>query len=61
MTPEANAREKIDHKLAQVGWRAQDFRQINPGAPLCIAVREPPIKKRFKVCFWARLGVLNCY
>jgi hypothetical protein len=45
----------------RAGGLRQDFKKINPGAALGIAVREPPIKKRFKVCFWARLGLLNCY
>ena len=34
MTPEANAREKIDAKLAKSGWVIQDIRQINPMASL---------------------------
>ncbi len=42
MTPEANAREKIDAKLAKSGWVIQDIRQINPMASLGVAVREYP-------------------
>ncbi|MEO7400728.1 MAG: DEAD/DEAH box helicase family protein [Polaromonas sp.] len=42
MTPEAKAREKIDHKLAQAGWLVQDLKQFNLGASLGIAVREYP-------------------
>ena len=42
MTPEAKAREKIDHQLAQAGWLVQDFKQLNLGAALGVAVREHP-------------------
>ena len=42
MTPEAKAREKIDHKLALAGWQVQDLKQLNLGAATGIAVREYP-------------------
>ena len=29
MTPEAKARERIDHKLAAAGWVVQDLKQLN--------------------------------
>jgi len=32
MTPEAKAREKIDHKLAQAGWLTQDLKQLKTDA-----------------------------
>jgi type I restriction enzyme, R subunit len=42
MTPEAKARQQIDHKLGQAGWMVQDFKQLNLGASLGVAVREYP-------------------
>ncbi|MBG6075793.1 type I restriction endonuclease [Polaromonas sp. CG_9.11] len=42
MTPEANAREKIDHTLALAGWWVQDLKPLNRGAATGIAVREHP-------------------
>lgn len=42
MTPEAKAREQIDHKLTQAGWLVQDLKQLNLGAATGVAVREYP-------------------
>ncbi|TGU69927.1 DEAD/DEAH box helicase [Geomonas terrae] len=42
MTPEAKARLKIDEQLDEAGWKVQDFKQINLGANLGVAVREYP-------------------
>lgn len=42
MTPEAKARQQIDHKLAQAGWVIQDMKQLNLAAGLGVAVREFP-------------------
>ena len=42
MTPEAKARELIDHKLLESGWQVQDMKALNLGAGLGIAVREYP-------------------
>ena len=42
MTPEAQARERIDERLMQSGWVVQDLRQVNPMASLGVAVREYP-------------------
>jgi type I restriction enzyme R subunit len=42
MTPEARAREQIDHKLAQAGWLVQDLKLLNLGAATGVAVREYP-------------------
>ena len=42
MTPEAVARQQIDHKLEQAGWVIQDFKQLNLSAGLGVAVREYP-------------------
>lgn len=41
-TPEQIARDIIDKKLRQAGWLVQDYRQINLGAGLGVAVREHP-------------------
>lgn len=42
MTPEALARQHIDHKLEQAGWIIQDMRAFNLGAGCGVAVREYP-------------------
>jgi type I restriction enzyme R subunit len=42
VTPEAKARQFIDHKLEQAGWLIQDIKQINLSADFGIAVREYP-------------------
>ncbi|WP_067521587.1 type I restriction endonuclease subunit R [Endozoicomonas ascidiicola] len=42
MSPEQKARAIIDKKLEQSGWQVQDYRKINLGAALGIAVREHP-------------------
>jgi type I restriction enzyme R subunit len=47
MTPESQARLKIDQLLTDAGWIIQDYKQINLGASLGIAVREYPLKSGF--------------
>ena len=42
MSPEEQARLKIDEKLIQAGWVIQDMKQINLGAAIGVAVREYP-------------------
>ena len=42
MTPEAQARQQIDAKLATAGWAVQDLKQLNLGAGHGVAVREYP-------------------
>lgn len=42
MTPEALARQHIDHKLEQADWIIQDMRAFNLGAGCGVAVREYP-------------------
>ncbi|MEO3690917.1 DEAD/DEAH box helicase family protein [Roseateles paludis] len=42
MTPEAQARQVIDERLQATGWLVQDYRQLNLGAALGVAVREYP-------------------
>lgn len=42
MTPEQKARLVIDTKLAQAGWLVQDYRSLDLGAGLGVAVREHP-------------------
>ena len=42
MTPEQEARQKIDSRLMQSGWIIQDLRSVNPMASLGVAVREYP-------------------
>ena len=40
MSPEEQARLKIDDKLTQAGWVIQDMKQLNLGAAMGVAVRE---------------------
>jgi type I restriction enzyme R subunit len=42
MSPEEQARLKIDDKLTQAGWVIQDMKQLNLGAAMGVAVREYP-------------------
>jgi len=42
MSPEEQARLKIDDKLTQAGWAIQDMKQLNLGAATGVAVREYP-------------------
>jgi type I restriction enzyme R subunit len=42
MSPEVQARIKIDDKLVQAGWVVQDMKQLNLGAAIGVAVREYP-------------------
>ena len=42
MTPEAEARLKIDERLMQAGWIIQNVKQLNLSAGLGVAVREFP-------------------
>lgn len=47
MNPEEIARKKIDHLLKEAGWVIQNYREINLGASLGIAVREFPLETGF--------------
>ncbi|WP_200331790.1 type I restriction endonuclease subunit R [Thiocystis violacea] len=42
MTPEAKARQHIDHKLEQAGWVVQDMKRLDLSAAVGVAVREFP-------------------
>lgn len=42
MTPEKEARIKIDAKLIQLGWIIQDVKTLNVSAALGVAVHEFP-------------------
>ena len=44
MTPEEEARQKIDKQLGQCGWIVQDPKAMNITAGLGVAVREFPLK-----------------
>src|SRR4051812_14189072 len=44
MTPEQQARQRIDQRLEQAGWLVQDYRQMNISAGPGVAVREFPLK-----------------
>ncbi len=43
MKPEEKARQQIDQLLEQAGWKVQDYRELNLGASLGVAVREFPL------------------
>ena len=40
LTPEQQARERIDQMLLASGWTVQDKKPLNPSASLGVAVRE---------------------
>lgn len=44
MKPEESARKKIDKLLEAAGWEVQDYKNLNLGAALGVAVREFPTK-----------------
>lgn len=44
MTPEEKARQNIDRLLKAAGWKVQDYKELNLGAGLGVAVREVPLK-----------------
>lgn len=44
MKPEEKARKQIDLLLEQAGWKVQEYRELNLGASLGVAVRESPLK-----------------
>jgi type I restriction enzyme R subunit len=44
MTPEQQAREKIDTQLVASGWAVQDYTKIDFSAGRGIALREVPLK-----------------
>lgn len=43
MRPEEKARQQIDQLLEAAGWTIQDYRELNLGASLGVAVREFPL------------------
>jgi type I restriction enzyme R subunit len=45
MSPEDQAREKIDALLTQAGWTLQDYKAVDLSAARCIAIREVRLKK----------------
>jgi type I restriction enzyme R subunit len=45
MTPEQEARQDIDKQLEAAGWAVQDYKRLNLGASLGVAIREFPLKK----------------
>ncbi len=44
MKPEEKARLHIDQLLDDAGWKVQDYRDLNLGASLGVAVGEFPLK-----------------
>lgn len=44
MKPEARARQRIDSLLELAGWSLQNYKGLNLGASLGVAVREVPLK-----------------
>lgn len=44
MTPEEEARQKIDRLLMAAGWQVQDYKELNLGAAPGVAIREFPLE-----------------
>ena len=44
LKPEEEARKKIDALLENAGWKIQDYKDLNLGAGVGVAVREFPLK-----------------
>ncbi|OGW52506.1 MAG: hypothetical protein A2Y81_09080 [Nitrospirae bacterium RBG_13_43_8] len=44
MNPEQKARQEIDQLLEKAGWKVQDYRELNLGTSLEVAIREFPVK-----------------
>jgi type I restriction enzyme, R subunit len=42
--PEESARRKIDNLLELAGWQVQDYKDLNLGAAVGVAVREFPLR-----------------
>lgn len=47
MKPEEEARQNIDRSLDLAGWKVQDYKDLNLGAGIGVAVREYPLKSGF--------------
>ena len=45
MQPEDKARQNIDRLLEAAGWKVQDYKELNLGAALGVAVRSFPMKE----------------
>ena len=44
MTPEEDARQEIDRLLEAAKWQVQDYKNLNLGAALGVAIREFPLE-----------------
>ena len=44
MTPEEEARQEIDRLLEAADWQVQDYKNLNLGAALGVAIREFPLE-----------------
>jgi type I restriction enzyme R subunit len=47
MKPEEKARKNIDKLLRSAGWLVQDYKELNLGASLGVAVGDFPLKTGF--------------
>jgi type I restriction enzyme, R subunit len=45
--PEEKARDKIDQLLEKAGWSIQDYKNLNLGASLGVAIREFPLGQNY--------------
>ena len=54
MTPEEKARQEIDRLLEAAGWQIQDYRNLNLGATLGVAIREFPLESGRSDYLWVR-------
>ena len=58
MKPEEKARQEIDQLLEKAGWKVQDYRELNLGASLGVAVREFPLKSGSAIIYFLWIGSL---
>ncbi len=47
LKPEESSRKKIDSLLELAGWKIQDYKELNLGSAIGVAVREYPLKSGF--------------
>ncbi|MBN1697335.1 MAG: hypothetical protein JW881_07460 [Spirochaetales bacterium] len=56
MTPEDEARRKIDELLNLAGWTVQDYHELNLGVSFGVAIREFPWRPVTQITFCSSTG-----
>ena len=59
MTPEEEAREEIDRLLQAASWQVQDYKDLNLGAALGVAIREFHLSRAELITFFLLIGLLS--